>query len=205
MLLPVPRDHLPARVALLLGGLVLFGASIALIVRAGLGVMPWTVLEQGLTRTFGLTLGVWSILLGVVLLLLWVPLGQRAGLGTLTNVVLVGIALDATLAVVPPIEGLGWRVGALVLGIVANGVATGAYIGAGMGPGPRDGLTTGLSARTGRSLRLVRTVVEVSVVVLGVLLGGQLGVGTVAYALTIGPLMHLFVPMLRVRGPARTG
>lgn len=197
--LPVPGDRFPARSAQLLGGLALFGASIALIVRAELGVMPWTVLEQGLMRTVGLSIGVWSILIGVLLLVLSLWLGMRPGLGTLANILLIGVAIDATLAVLPPLEGLPLRITVLVLGIVLNGAATGAYIGAGLGPGPRDGLVTSLASRTGRSLRLIRTSVEVSVVVLGMALGGQLGVGTVAFALTIGPLMHFFVPLLDLR------
>ncbi len=198
-LLPIPRDRLFARIAQLLGGLALFGVSIALIVRAGLGVMPWTVLEQGLKRTVGLSIGIWSILIGVLLLIVSRWLGQRPGLGTLANVVLIGVVIDVTLVVLPPLEGLPLRIAVLVLGILLNGVATGAYIGAGLGPGPRDGLTTSIAARTGWSLRLTRTSVEVAVVVLGVLLGGQLGVGTVIFALSIGPLMHFFVPLLDLR------
>lgn len=188
-----------ARFAQLFGGLALLGASVALIVRAELGVMPWTVLEQGLTRTVGLSLGLWSIIVGAFLLAFSVRLGLRPGMGTLFNIVLVGVAIDATLALLPPLDGLPLRVGALAVGIVLNGVATGAYIGAGLGPGPRDGLVTSVAARTGRSIRLVRTLVEVAVVVVGVLLGGQLGVGTVAFALAIGPLMHFFVRVLDLR------
>lgn len=197
--LPAPGDRVLARFAQLFGGLALLGASVALIVRAELGVMPWTVLEQGLTRTVGLSLGLWSIIVGAFLLAFSVRLGLRPGMGTLFNIVLVGVAIDATLALLPPLDGLPLRVGALAVGIVLNGVATGAYIGAGLGPGPRDGLVTSVAARTGRSIRLVRTLVEVAVVVVGVLLGGQLGVGTVAFALAIGPLMHFFVRVLDLR------
>ena len=200
-MLPIPRDRLPARLALLLGGLVLYGASTALIVRAGLGAVPWDVLHQGLSRTLGLEIGTWSIIVGALLLVAWVPLRQRVGLGTLANVVVLGLALNATLALVPPLHGWALQVSVLVLGVALNGVATGAYIGAGMGPGPRDGLSTAIAAR-GHSLRLVRTVVEVTVVLTGVLLGGHLGVGTVVYALAIGPLMHVTVPALRLRGAA---
>ncbi|MGV8845047.1 membrane protein YczE [Tessaracoccus sp.] len=196
---PTPGDRVVARFAQLFGGLALFGASIALIVRAELGVMPWTVLEQGLTRTVGLSLGLWSVLIGACLLVVSLWLGLRPGLGTLANIVLVGVAIDATLAVLPPLENLPLRVGALVLGIGLNGVATGAYIGAGLGPGPRDGLVTSIAARTGRSLRLVRMLVEIGVIVLGVILGGQLGAGTIVFALSIGPLMHFFVPLLDLR------
>ncbi len=198
LLLPLPRDRGLARAALLLGGLLLFGASAALIIRAGLGVVPWDVLHQGLSRTVGLSIGTWSIVLGALLLLVWVPLRQRAGLGTLSNVVLVGLSMDATLAVLPPLDGLPLRIAALVVGVALNGVATGAYIGAGLGPGPRDGLSTGIAAR-GHSLRVVRTTVEVVVVVAGVILGGDLGVGTVLYALAIGPIMHVTVPAFALR------
>ncbi len=202
-LLPVPGDRVPARIAQLFGGLVLFGVSIALIVRAELGVMPWTVLEQGLKRTVGLSIGVWSILIGVLLLVVSGFLGQRPGLGTLVNVVVVGVVIDATLVVLPPLEGLPLRIALLVLGILLNGMATGAYIGAGLGPGPRDGLTTSIAARSGWSLRLTRTSVEVGAVILGVALGGQLGIGTVVFALAIGPLMHIFVPLLDFRSNGR--
>jgi len=201
--LPISRDRLLTRLGLLLVGLALYGVSTALIVRAGLGAVPWDVLHQGLSRTVGLEIGTWSIIIGALLLVAWIPLRQRAGLGTLANVILVGLAVNATLAVVPPLHGWVMPIGALVLGVVLNGVATGAYIGAGMGPGPRDGLSTAIAAR-GHSLRLVRTIVEVTVVVLGVLLGGQFGVGTVLYALAIGPLMHITVPALRLR-PISTG
>ena len=197
--LPARGDRLPARFAQLLGGLALFGTSIALIVHAELGVMPWTVLEQGLTNAVGLSIGVWSVLVGLLLLAVSLWLGLRPGVGTLLNIVLVGLTIDAVLAVLPPLEGLPLRIGALVLGIALNGVATGAYIGAGLGHGPRDGLVTSLAGRTGRTLRLTRTVVEIGVVVLGVVLGGQLGAGTVVFALTIGPLMHFFVPLLDMR------
>lgn len=199
-LLPLPRDRGLARSALLLGGLLLFGASAALIIRAGLGVVPWDVLHQGLSRTVGLSIGTWSIVLGAALLVTWVPLRARAGLGTLANVVLIGLSMDATLLVLPPLEGLPLRIAALVVGVALNGVATGAYIGAGLGPGPRDGLSTAIAAK-GHSLRLVRTTVEVVVVIGGVLLGGDLGVGTVLYALAIGPLMHVTVPAFALRSP----
>ena len=146
-LLPVPRDRPLARAALLVGGLALYGISSALIVRAGLGVVPWDVLHQGLSRTLGLEIGTWSIIVGGLLLVVWIPLRARPGLGTLSNVVVVGLAINATLAVLPDLHGLALQIGALVLGIALNGVATGAYIGAGLGPGPRDGLSTAIAAR----------------------------------------------------------
>jgi uncharacterized membrane protein YczE len=202
-LLPLPADHLPARSALLLAGLALYGISIGMMLQAGLGQMPWSVLDQGLSRTFGLQVGTWSIITGAVVLLLWLPLRQRPGVGTLANIVLIGLAINATLAVLPPIETLAVAVPVLVAGVLLNGVATGAYIGAGMGPGPRDGLSTGLAAK-GLSLRLVRTSIELAVLGAGWLLGGEVGVGTVLYAVAIGAITHVTIPALRVRAPAAT-
>ena len=202
-LLPLPSDHLPARVALLLAGLGLYGISIGMMLRAGLGQMPWSVFDQGLSRTFGMQVGTWSIITGAVVLLLWLPLRQRPGVGTLANIVLVGLAINATLALLPEIRTLAVAVPTLVAGVLLNGVATGAYIGAGMGPGPRDGLSTGLAAR-GLSLRLVRTTIELLVLGVGWLLGGEVGLGTVLYAVTIGALTHVTIPALRVRTPAVT-
>ena len=195
---PVPSDRRPARFVLLLAGLVAYGVSVGLMLRAGLGLMPWSVLDQGLSETFGLEVGTWSIITGVVVLLLWAPLRRRPGVGTLGNVVLVGLTINATLAVLPEARTLPVQVPLLLAGIVLNGVATGAYIGAGLGAGPRDGLTTGIAAR-GHSVRLVRTSIEVAVLGIGWLLGGTVGVGTVLYAVTIGPLMHRTVPALRLR------
>jgi uncharacterized membrane protein YczE len=174
-------------------GLVLYGVSSSLLVLAGLGLDPWDVFHQGLSRTFGLAIGTWAILVGVVVLLLWIPLRQRPGIGTLSNVVLVGLTMDVVLGHVHAPHGLAVRVACLVCGVFLNGVATGAYIGAGLGPGPRDGLMTGLAAR-GHSIRVVRTGIELTVLVTGWLLGGTVGVGTVLYALAIGPLAHVFVP-----------
>lgn len=201
LLAPVPPTRRPERAALLLGGLVLYGASDALLVLAGLGLDPWDVLHQGLSRSLGLQVGTWAILVGVVVLLCWVPLRQRPGVGTVANAVVVGAVINATLALVPAPSGLGLRSAVLVAGVVLNGVATGAYIGAGLGPGPRDGLTTGIAAR-GHSLRVVRTGVEVAVLAVGWVLGGSVGVGTVLYALAIGPITHVTIPALRLRAPA---
>ncbi len=181
----------------LLVGLWLFGASVALLVRAELGLDPWDVLHQGISERTGISLGVVVIATSVVVLALWVPLRQRPGIGTVANVVLVGLSVDATLALVPTTNELAWQIGFLVAGILGNGVATGLYIGAGLGPGPRDGLMTGLAAR-GISIRLARTAIEIAVLGAGWLLGGTVGVGTVAYALAIGPLAHFFVPLFTV-------
>lgn len=193
-----PRRRLPRRSVQLLAGLVLYGLSIALLVRAELGLMPWSVLDQGVARSTGLTLGTVTILVGAAVLLLWVPLRQRPGIGTVANVFVIGLALDASLAVLPRVEALPPRLALVVAGVVLNALATAAYIGVQLGPGPRDGLMTGLVRRTGRSVRAVRTGLEVVVVVLGVLLGGTIGLGTVLYALGIGPLVQLLLPRVAV-------
>jgi uncharacterized membrane protein YczE len=182
-------------------GLTLYGASCALLLRAELGLEPWGVLNQGVSELTGLTVGTVSILVGALVLLLWIPLRQRPGLGTVSNVFVVGLTMDATLALVPASDGLPVRWLLLLSGLVLNGVASGLYISAGFGPGPRDGLMTGLHRRTGRSIRLMRTVVEVTVVLTGFALGGTVGLGTVLYALAIGPLVQFF---LRFFAPART-
>ncbi|MFG2599986.1 YitT family protein [Streptomyces sp. NPDC048462] len=201
------RTHLTRRLIQLYAGLALYGASSALLVVAGLGLEPWGVLHQGLAERTGITIGVVSIIIGAIVLLLWIPLRQRPGLGTVSNVFAVGIAMDGTLALVPDVHGLAARAGVMVAGIVLNGVATGLYIAARFGPGPRDGLMTGLHRRTGRSIRLVRTSIEVAVVVTGFLLGGSLGIGTVLYALAIGPLAQFFLRFFAISdngGPTAT-
>ncbi|MGW3627030.1 membrane protein YczE [Streptomyces sp. NPDC000880] len=191
--------HLTRRLLQLYIGLTLYGVSSALLVRGGLGLEPWGVLHQGLAELTGLTIGVVSIIVGAVVLLLWIPIKQRPGLGTVSNVFVVGVAMDSTLALVPDAQGLGVQIGVLIGGIVLNGVATGLYISARFGPGPRDGLMTGLHSVTGRSIRLVRTAIEVVVVATGFVLGGSVGAGTVAYALAIGPLAQLFLRVFAIR------
>lgn len=178
----------------LLAGLVSFGISLAFLVRSELGLDPWDVFHQGLSVATGLSIGVCTIAAGVVVLLLWFPLRQRPGIGTVANVILVGLSLDAALLVLPTTNDIALRWAYLVGGILLNGIATGAYIGAGLGPGPRDGLMVGL-ARGGRSIRVVRTSIEVSVLVVGWLLGGTVGIGTLLFALTIGPIVHWTLPM----------
>lgn len=187
------------RVTQLLVGLVLFGVSMALLLRAQLGLEPWGVLQYGLIQYVPMSYGLMSIVVSFVVLLLWIPLRQWPGLGTLLNAVVIGVAIDATLAVVPEVHGIGWRVVVMLAAILGNGVAGAMYIGSQLGPGPRDGLMTGLSRRTGRSIRLVRTALEVTVVLLGWMLGGIVGIGTVLYALLIGPVVQLFLPVLTVR------
>jgi uncharacterized membrane protein YczE len=185
---------MPLRLVQLYAGLVLYGISSSLLVLAGLGLDPWDVFHQGLSRTFGLAIGTWAIIVGAAVLLLWIPLRQRPGLGTVSNVVLVGLTMNVVLGHVHAPHAMTLRVACLVCGVFLNGVATGAYIGAGLGPGPRDGLMTGIAAR-GHSIRLVRTGLELTVLLTGWLLGGTVGVGTVVYALSIGPLAHVFIPL----------
>ena len=195
MVVPAPRLR---RLSQLLAGLVLYGTSSAMLVLAGLGLDPWDVLHQGLSRRLGLGVGTWAIIVGAAVLVLWVPLRQRPGVGTLCNVVVIGATMDVVLAVASPPHALAARAALLAAGVLLNGVATGAYIGAGLGPGPRDGLMTGLAAQ-GHSIRVVRTGIELSVLAVGFVLGGTVGVGTVLYAVSIGPLAHVTIPRLAVR------
>lgn len=181
-------------------GLVLYGLSSSLQVLSGLGLGPWDVFHQGLARHTGLAIGTWSIIVGLFVLLLWIPLRQRPGIGTVSNVVFIGGTMDLVLGHVSPPHALAWRIACLVAGVALNGVATGAYIGAGLGPGPRDGLMTGLVARGG-SIRVVRTGIELTVLATGWLLGGTVGVGTLLYAVSIGPLAHVFVPLFTYGAP----
>lgn len=191
--------QLPRRLAQLYAGLALYGISMALLVRSDLGVMPWDVLHQGLAPHLGWSLGTVTIAVGALVLLGWIPLRQRPGLGTLSNVVVIGIVVDAALRVLPEVSPLAPRVGLVAAGIGLNAIATAAYIGVHLGPGPRDGLMTGLVRRTGGSVRRVRTLIEVVVVAVGFALGGTFGAATVAYALLIGPLVQPLIPRLEVR------
>jgi uncharacterized membrane protein YczE len=195
--------RLPHRLIQLYAGLALYGISMALIIRSALGNMPWDVLHQGLAGRLGWSLGTVTIVVGALVLLGWIPLRQRPGVGTVSNVVVIGVAVDAALAVVPTPSSLALRVGLLAAGVLLNAVATAAYIGVHLGPGPRDGLMTGLVRRTGGSVRLVRTSIEVAVVATGWLLGGTLGIGTVVYAVAIGPLVQVLLPRLSL-SPAST-
>ncbi len=196
------------RVVQLYVGLVLFGVSMAMVVRSELGNIPWDVLHQGVADSTGLSFGVVAILTGVVVLLLWIPLRERPGLGTISNVLVIGLVVDVALRVLPDqLADDGpdrWvpRVLLFVAGVLINALATAMYIGSRFGAGPRDGLMTGLNRRTGWSIRSVRTAIEVGVVVIGWALGGTFGVGTVLFALVIGPLIQIFVPRFAV--PDRT-
>jgi uncharacterized membrane protein YczE len=194
---------LPRRLVQLYLGLALYGVSMALMIRSALGNMPWDVLHQGLAGRLGWSLGTVTVVVGGLVLLCWIPLRQRPGLGTVSNVVVIGVAVDAALALVPHVDAMAGRIALATGGILLNAVATALYIGARFGPGPRDGLMTGLVGRTGWSLRLVRTGIEVAVVLTGWALGGTLGVVTVVYAIVIGPLVHLLLPLLTVPGGQR--
>jgi uncharacterized membrane protein YczE len=201
---PPPGDRLARRLGQLLVGLVLYGVSDAMLVLGGLGLDPWDVLHQGLARRTGIPIGTWTIIVGAAVLVLWVPLRQRPGVGTACNVVVIGAVVDIVLATVPVPHAWPLRWASMVAGVALNGVATACYIGAGLGPGPRDGLMTGI-ARRGHSLRLVRTGIEASVLAAGWLLGGTVGIGTVLYAAGIGPLVHLLLPRLTIRSAPGQG
>jgi uncharacterized membrane protein YczE len=199
-----PTRRRAARLTQLTLGLTLYGVSEALMLSPHVGVDPWDVFHTGLSSLTGIPVGTVLIVVGVAVLLLWIPLHQRPGLGTLANVVVIGGVLDAILAGFPTPHALWLRWAVFAAGVLLNAVATGLYIGAGLGPGPRDGLTTALAAR-GRSIRVVRTGIELSVLAVGWLIGGNVGLGTVVYALTIGPLLHVTIPLLRLRGSAADG
>ncbi|TFV65565.1 UNVERIFIED_ORG: hypothetical protein E4P37_09700 [Bacillus sp. AZ43] len=193
-----------SRAGRLLAGLALYGLSIGLLVEADLGLDPWDVLHQGLSLRTGLSLGTVVVATSVLVLLAWIPLRQRPGAGTLANALLVGVFLDVSLAILPSPTELPWRCAMLVGGIVLNAVATGLYLAAGMGAGARDGLMTGLAAR-GMPIRRARTAIEVVVLAVGYLLGGTVGIGTVLYAASIGPLAHLFIPFFAGRSRPAVG
>lgn len=197
-MLPLPpRRELPGRLARLLPGLVLFGIGIALMVDADIGLSPWQVLHQGISRRTGIPLGTVVIIVGVIVLSLWIPLRERIGLGTLGNVIIIGVVLDIALWLSPIDELALWQqVAMMVSGVATIGVASALYIGAGLGPGPRDGLMTGLAKR-GYRIGLVRTAIEVTVLVIGWLLGGTVGIGTVTFALGVGPIIGALLPRLQ--------
>lgn len=186
----------PRRGARLLAGLAVFGAGEALVVAGQLGNSPWTVLAQGIEVQTPLSVGAATVAVSFAVLLLWVPLRQRPGLGTVANALLVGLAIDATLALLPGLDGLGERAGALALGIALVAVGSGLYLGTALGPGPRDGLMTAIHRRTGLPVAPVRVGIEMSALVAGALLGGTAGVGTVAFALLVGPAVALALRLL---------
>ena len=192
--LPEPRVR---RFSQLIAGLVLYGASLALLVTADFGLDPWDVFHQGLSETIDLRLGFAVVLTSFVVLILWIPIRQRPGLGTLMNAVLIGLVFEATIELLPDDASIGVRIALLLIAVGLNAVATGMYVGAGLGPGPRDGLMTGIAAR-GYAIKVVRTTIEVIVLAVGWLLGGSVGIGTVVYALGIGPLVHRTLPFFAI-------
>jgi uncharacterized membrane protein YczE len=179
-------------------GLALYGISLGIMVRANLGLDPWDVFHQGLSNRTGISLGMMVNLVGAAVLLLWIPIRQRPGIGTVANVFLIGTFADISLWLIPSVQNLPLQVVMMFGAVFLNGVATGAYIGAGLGPGPRDGLMTGLVKRTGGSVRIIRTSIEVTVLAAGWLLGGTVGVGTVLYAVAIGPIVHRMLPLFAI-------
>jgi uncharacterized membrane protein YczE len=194
-----------ARGGALLIGLAGYGFSMAVMIKAGLGLDPWDVFHQGLAGRTGLSFGTITAIVGVGVLLAWIPLRNRPGIGTVANVIVIAVVVDASLAVLPAPSALPIRIAMMIGSVVLNAMSTVLYIGAGLGPGPRDGLMTGLVARTGLSVRLVRTSIEATVLAIGWLLGGTVGVGTVVYALGIGPLVQLFVRLTPKRWLAVSG
>ena len=186
------------RLARCIGGLALFGVGIALILEANLGAAPWDVFHQGISRLTNISVGTVIVATGLILLLVWIPLRQRPGIGTLLNALEIGITVNVIEPLVPEVEA-GWlRVIYLVTGILAIAVGSGAYIGAGLGTGPRDGIMMGLKAR-GLSVRVARTIIEITVLIIGALLGGTIGIGTLAFTVAIGPLVHALLPPLTLR------
>lgn len=191
------------RITQLLIGLAMYGISLAMFIRAGLGLDPWDVFHQGVAGKIGWSIGTVVVVVSFVVLLLWIPLRQMPGFGTLANAVLVGVFADIGLALIPAFSHLGGQIAMLAGAVVLNGIASACYIGARLGPGARDGLMTGLARRTGWSVRLSRTLIEVVVLGVGWLLGGSVGVGTVVYALAIGPVVQLLLPLFTVPVKAR--
>jgi uncharacterized membrane protein YczE len=195
-MLPMTR-----RLLQLYAGLILYGVSLALQIRAGLGLDPWDVFHQGISDKTGLSFGTIVIITGALVLLAWIPLRQKPGIGTVSNVFVLGIVVDITLSLLGDVHGFGYQLALLTTGVVLNAIAGAAYIGAGLGPGPRDGLMTGLVRVTGRGVGVIRTSIEVSVLAIGFILGGTVGLGTVVYALSIGPLLGFLLPLFTIKEP----
>ena len=197
------RAVLLRRSVLLAVGLVLYGLSLTLLLRADLGLSPWDVFHEGFADALGWSLGWTIVLTSFIVLSLWIPIRERPGVGTIANAIVVGLSVELFTDVIPTTDHpwLQWLL--LALGIVGNGIATGMYIGAGMGPGPRDGLMTGIARRRG-SIRVVRTSIEIVVLLTGIALGGTFGIGTILYAVTIGPLAQVFLPIFTRIGVGET-
>ena len=194
----VPTDRPVERIARCVAGLFLFGLGISLLIAANLGAAPWDVFHTGISERTGWPVGAIIVVVGIALLALWIPLKESPGLGTVLNAFEIGLVVGVVLPVIPEPEALVPRVAMMIGGVVIIAIGSGLYIGAGLGPGPRDGLMTGL-ARRGLSIRLARTGIEVLVLIVGVLLGGSIGIGTAVFALCIGPLVQIFLPRLTMR------
>ncbi|QNK79540.1 YitT family protein [Nakamurella sp. PAMC28650] len=209
LLTPIPADRRIRRFGQLVVGLLLYGFTMGLMVRAVFGLDPWDVFHQGVTKVLGhwvdISYGTVITVVSVIVLLAWIPLRQRPGVGTILNAAIIGWTTDATLSVVPATGILTVRILMLVIAVLGNAVAGGLYIGAGLGPGPRDGLMTGLVARGVGSVRVVRTGIELTVLLIGAAMGGSIGFATVVYALAIGPLLQVFLPRLSVRSRGADG
>lgn len=192
------RYPIAVRLPQLVIGLFLYGIGLALMVRGEIGIAPWDVLSQGISLQTGLPFGLVTNIIGGLVLLLWIPIRQLPGIGTVLNVLMIGTSAEVGLWLIPVIGDLLPRVLLFAAGLLLTAVATGLYIGARFGPGPRDGLMTGIHNRWGWRIWIVRTVIEVTVLVIGWLLGGNVGVGTLAFALLIGPLVQVTLPLLRI-------
>lgn len=190
--IPISGENLTRRWFQLVTGLTLFGVGIGLMLQSRLGLPPWDVLHQGLTEQFGLTVGIWSIIISFVVLLMWIPFRERYGIGTILNAFIIGVVIDLTALAVPEPEAMWLRAGLLTVGILLIGFSSGMYIGANLGPGPRDGLMTAVSRR-GISIRVTRWGLEILVLITGILLGGTFGIGTIAFAALIGPIVQFFL------------
>jgi uncharacterized membrane protein YczE len=191
--IPVSGLNLRRRLIQLNLGLVLFGVGIAMMLQSSQGLPPWDVLHQGLATQFGLTVGIWSIIVSVAVLAAWIPLRERYGVGTVLNAIIIGVVIDLAALIVPTPDHVAWQLTMNLAGILLIGLASGMYIGANLGPGPRDGLMTAISRR-GTSIRATRWGIEIVVLIAGILMGGTFGVGTVAFALFIGPIVQFFLP-----------
>jgi uncharacterized membrane protein YczE len=199
----LPRDRPIERISRCVFGLALFGIGVALLIRSDLGAAPWDVFHTGVSELTGIPVGTVLILTGLGLLVLWIPLREQPGLGTILNAIEIGLVVDLVLPFLPETERLAPRLGMMIGGVLLIAVGSGFYIGAGLGPGPRDGLMTGL-ARRGPSIKVARTGIEVTVLVIGVLLGGAVGIGTAVFAISIGPLVERILPSLKIAEPATT-
>jgi uncharacterized membrane protein YczE len=195
---PMATDRLVERITRCVIGLALFGIGVSLIIEARIGLPPWDVFHQGVAQRIDRSIGTVIIATGVALMLLWIPLRQRPGIGTVLNAVEIGLVANVAIELLPQPTTLVVQVPMMFSGVVVTAIGSGLYIGSGLGPGPRDGLMTGLAAR-GMQLRVARTGIEITVLIVGWLLGGQVGVGTVAFAVLIGPLVQVFLPRLAMK------